>query len=272
MEKLSNHTGKTFYQVVTEAINYYLKYGWKSKNKLIEWNKKLKIAATKRFPKEDDVINNLKKIYKRLVIDGGALKNKPFEGPTKITLDKIKPKLRKELDKRIFASINLIKLNREQAIEKTLQRFNGWVTSIPPNGYFDEETRKNKHKIVKSVQEIDYVNRRLAIDQGHKLTANVKYLLATEGKAIALTWHSPWRRPGYDYREDHKERDEKIYLIRGSWADEKGYLNPINGYYDEITSVGEEVNCSCQAIYIYAPQKLPDEFLTEKGKIAFKRI
>lgn len=64
MEKLSNHTGKTFYQVVTEAINYYLKYGWKSKNKLIEWNKKLKIAATKRFPKEDDVINNLKKYIK----------------------------------------------------------------------------------------------------------------------------------------------------------------------------------------------------------------
>lgn len=76
---------------------------------------------------------------------------------------------------------------------------------------------------------------------------------------------------GYDYREDHKERDEKIYLIRGSWALEKGLIKPVNGYYDEITAVGEEVYCSCQAIYIYAPQKLPDEFLTEKGKREFER-
>lgn len=271
MPKKSRLDGKTFYQVVTEAINFYLENGWKTEKTLIDWNKKLRVAATKRFPKESEVTNHLKHIYKKLVLDGGAIKNSPIDGPSQITLNKLKPTLRKELDKRIFTSTNLIKLNRKQAIEKTLQRFNGWVTSAPLDGYFDISSKKEKQKVLKPVQELDYINRRLAIDQGHKLAANIKYSLAKQGNAVALVWHSPWRRSGYDYREDHKERDENIYLIRDSWADEKGYLKSVNGYYDEITSVGEEVNCSCQAVYIYAPQRLPEEYLTESGKRAFKR-
>ncbi|MFP1463127.1 hypothetical protein ACLB1E_23590 [Escherichia coli] len=54
-----------------------------------------------------------------------------------------------------------------------------------------------------------FISRRVAIDQGHKLASNVKYLLAVQSGAIALRWHSNWRRPGYKYRQDHKERDEK---------------------------------------------------------------
>lgn len=271
MPNKSYSTSKTFYQVVTEAINFYLKNGWKNEKTLIQWNKKLRVAATKQFPKESEVTNHLKHIYKKLVLDGGAIKNTPLDGPSQITLNKIKPTLRQELDKRLFASTNLIKLNREQAIEKTLQRFNGWVTSAPPDGYFNPQKKEEKARILKSVQDLDFENRRLAIDQGHKLVANIKDLLAREGNAIAYRWHSQWRRPGYNFREDHKERDEKIYLIRGSWADEKGYLNPVNGYYDEMTAVAEEPFCSCSVIAIYAPQRLPEEYLTERGKRAFKR-
>lgn len=271
MSKKNRSIGKTFYQIVTEAINFYLENGWKSEKKLIDWNKQLRVAATKKFPKEEQVTNHLKAIYTKAVIKEGIIKNSPPAGPSKVTLEKIKPSLKKELNKRIFASTNLIKFNQDQAVEKTLQRFNGWVTSAPPNGYFDVKKREEKQKIIQPIQDLDYINRRMAIDQGHKLAANIKQLLAEQGNAVAAKWHSPWRRSGYDYREDHKERDEKIYLLRNSWADEKGYLEPANGYYDEITSAGEEVNCSCQITYIYAPQRLPDEFLTESGKRAFKR-
>lgn len=272
MAKPTRRTGKTFFQIVTEAINYYLKHDWTSKEKLLEWNKKIRIAATRSFPKESQVTNHLKSIYTKAVTHEGLLKNTPVGGPTKITLEKIKPSLRKELDKRIFASANLIKLNREQAIEKTLQRFNGWVTSSPPDGYFDPKKRQEKARILKSVQDLDFESRRLAIDQGHKLAANIKDLLARKGNAVAYKWHSQWRRLDYNFREDHKERDEKIYIIRGSWADEKGYLNPVNGYYDEMTAVAEEPFCSCSVFAIYAPQKLPEEYLTEEGERAFKRI
>lgn len=148
----------------------------------------------------------------------------------KITVEKLKPEFRKELDRRIFASANLIKLNREQAIEKTIQRFQGWVTSIPPDGVSEIDRREVKSGFQKSVKDMDFISRRVAIDQGHKLASNVKYLLAVQSGAIALRWHSNWRRLGYKYRQDHKERDEKIYLLRNSWALEQGLIKPVYGF------------------------------------------
>lgn len=262
---------KTLYEVLTDAINYYVEKGWDSEKSLLSWSQKLRVAASRESPSNDVTRKHLTSIYSRLVIDGGALRDQPPDGPTKVTLDKIKPDLRKELDKRIFASANLIQLNREQAIERTVQRFQGWVTSIPPDGVSEVDKNEQKAAFRKSVTDLDYISRRVAIDQGHKLASNVKYLLSIQGGAIGFRWHSPWRRPGYNYREDHKQRDTLIYLVRDSWAVAQGLIKPVNGYYDEITAAGEEVFCSCQVFPIYAPQKLPDEFLTEKGKREFNR-
>jgi hypothetical protein len=263
---------KTLYEVLTDAVNYYVDNGWDSEESLLGWCKKLRIAASRQAPSDDVARNHLTAIYSRLVIHGGALRDQPADGPKKVTLDKLKPEFRQELNRRIFASANLIKLNREQAIERTVQRFQGWVTSIPPDGVSDIDKNARKSALRKSISDMDFISRRVAIDQGHKLASNVKYLLSVQGGAIALKWHSNWRRPGYDYREDHKERDEHIYLLRDSWALEQGLIKPVHGYYDEITAAGEEVYCSCQAFPIYAPQKLPDEFLTEKGKREFNRV
>ncbi|EPE4838406.1 hypothetical protein ACSIZT_003819 [Yersinia enterocolitica] len=263
---------RTLYEVLTDAVNYYINHGWDTEKSLLDWCRKLRVAASRETPDDDVARKHLTAIYSRLVIHGGALREQPSDGPKKVTLDKLKPEFRKELDKRIFASASLIKLNREQAIEKTLQRFQGWVTSIPPDGVSDVDRKARKAEFQKSIRDMDFISRRVAIDQGHKLASNVKYLLAVQSGAIAFRWHSNWRRPGYDYRVDHKDRDEVIYLLRSSWADEQGLIKPVNGYYDEITAAGEEVFCSCRVFPIYAPQKLPEEFLTEKGKREFNRV
>ncbi|WP_237929967.1 hypothetical protein [Buttiauxella sp. S19-1] len=263
---------KSLYEVLTDAVNYYVNNGWDSEKSLLSWTQKLRVAASRESPSSDVTRKHLTSIYSRLVIDGGALRDQPADGPTKVTLDKIKPSLRKELDKRIFASANLIQLNRDQAIDRTVQRFQGWVTSIPPEGVSEVDKNEQKAAFRKSVSDLDYISRRVAIDQGHKLASNVKYLLAIQGGAIAFRWHSNYRRPGYNFRIDHKERDTLIYLVRDSWAVAQGLIKPVHGYYDEITAAGEEVFCSCGAFPIYAPQKLPDEFLTEKGKREFNRV
>lgn len=262
---------QSLFEVLTAAINHYVESGWDSQKSLLGWSQRLRVAAQREAPSDDVARKHLTAIYRRLVIDGGALRDQPPGGPSKITLDKIRPDLRKELDRRIFASANLIKLNREQAIERTVQRFQGWVSSIPPDGVSETDKRARKAEIQKSVSDLDFISRRVAIDQGHKLASNVKYVISIQGGAIAFRWHSNWRRPGYQYRKDHKERDELTYLVRDSWAIEQGLIKPVNGFYDEITAAGEEVFCSCQAIPVYAPQQLPDEFLTEKGKREFNR-
>ena len=93
-------------------------------------------------------------------------------------------------------------------------------------------------------------------------------MVASEGGAIALIWRSHWRQAGYDYREDHKDRDSQVYAIRGSgnWALQQGLMRPgPPGYYEDITAVGEEIFCRCWAEYIYRLGSLPDDMLTKKG-------
>lgn len=45
-----------------------------------------------------------------------------------------------------------------------------------------------------------------------------------------------------------------------------------DGYYDEITSVGEEVYCRCAAQFLYALRDLPEAMLTIKGKDELERV
>lgn len=114
--------------------------------------------------------------------------------------------------------------------------------------------------MAKSLNQMTFIDRRCAIDQASKLQANIKNIVAVDAGAIALIWHSHWKQANYDYRPDHKELDGKIFLIRGSWADEKGLVK--GRYYDEIEPVGQAVYCRCFAQYIYKLDRLPEENLT----------
>ena len=96
--------------------------------------------------------------------------------------------------------------------------------------------------------------------------SNINEIVAVDNGAIAARWHSHWRQAGYNYRKDHKERDDNVYVIRGSWAHEKGYIKPIHGYTDEITSPGEEVFCRCNYVYLYHLRQVK-HLLTKKGEM-----
>jgi hypothetical protein len=104
------------------------------------------------------------------------------------------------------------------------------------------------------------------IDRGHKLVASEAAMEAMKNGAIAAEWHSHYRQPGYDYRLEHKERDGKIYAIRGNWAIERGLMNKGAGYTDEITAPAEEHLCRCYYTYLNNIRDLPEDMLTEKGK------
>lgn len=263
---------QTFYEVLTDAVNDLTENGYSSEEQLEGWLAKLRAAAyrslTPTYVLEAELRNLLTTTYKRLVEKGGIFRYHP--GVEKFTLAKVKPKLRAELDRRILASANLIKLNRTEAIETTLRRFSGWSTSIPPGGTEATKKVQTKTDIRKSLSQLSFVERRVAIDQGHKFVANLNDILAEDGGAIAAEWHSHWRQGNYNYRKDHKERDEKVYLIRGNWASQQGLVRASrDGYFDEITKPAEEVYCRCFATYIYSPRRLPRDMLTDRGAEKF---
>lgn len=260
---------ETFFQAITEAVREFQEQGFDSAERLAYWIDRIRRAADNSLTPlpvlERALRDGLSKIYKRLIEDGKIIQAHPEI--SRFTLDRVNLKLRAELDRRMMVSRNLIKLNREQMIEKTVQRFAGWASSVPVGGSDAIVVKETKEHIRQALTSMPFTERRLHIDQGHKFTAALNDILATEGGAIAMRWNSQWRRPGYHYRKDHKERDGKIYLFRNSWARDKGLVKPgPAGFYDDITKVGEEVYCSCFATYIYTMSRLPDDMLTAKGK------
>jgi hypothetical protein len=163
------------------------------------------------------VTRNLTKAYDLQVGRAGALKR--HQGISRFTLNYLEPKLRTELDRRILAQT--YPAQPQKAIDTTLSRFSGWASSIPSADSIaltgiQGTMRETAAHIQKAAEKVDYEARRVMIDQNHKLIANIDNVIATSNNAIAAIWHSHWRRPGYDFREDHKERDQLYYLIAGT--------------------------------------------------------
>ena len=270
-KKNPNHHGAkmNFQQVLTDAVDDFLTYGFDSQKRVDEWTKKIKDSALKSMGSEQTIQRqmekSLKSVYSRLITNKGLLKQNV--NISAFTIEKLKPKLRAELDRRIMASANLIKLNRQEAISNTIRRFQGWATSIPKGGSKAVPKQKSKTGIKKGIGRVSFLERRVIIDQTHKLTASINDIVALDSGAIAAKWRSHWKQPFYNYREDHKERDQKIYTIPDNWAIKKGLMKSGTvGYTTEITQPGEEVFCRCNYVYLYNLRQLPDDMLTKKGK------
>jgi len=265
----------TFYETVTAAIRDFATHGFDSADRLTKWQELLRKSAEQAgasSSRMEAMLNDaLKAIYRRLVERGGILQRHP--GVQRWTLAKFAPRLRAELDRRIMASSQLIRLNRQQAIEQTIRRFSGWASSVPAGGSKTTDKGEVKEDVRKALASLPFVERRVLIDQGHKFTASLNNILAVDGGAIAARWFSHWRQVNYDYRPDHKERDGQVYLVRNNWAQTRGLIKvgPA-GYTDQITQPGEEVFCRCSYTYIYNLRDMPDEMLTAKGREELERV
>lgn len=266
---------KALFNVLTAAVADFTANGYDSEERVAYWSARIRRAAEQDGASDAEVDrmarDHLGTAYRRLVDRGELLK--AHGGVSRFTLDNVRPQLRAELERRIRASANLIKLNRNDAIAKTLQRFQGWATSVPKGGSDATHKGETKVEIRKAMQQLPFASRRVLIDQGHKLVASVSEVVAQGGGAIALIWRSHWRQAGYNYRPDHKERDGKVYLMRGSWAAERGLVKSgAAGYYDAVTAVAVEPFCRCQAQYLYALRDLPEDMVTERGREELERV
>jgi hypothetical protein len=239
---------KQFNDTVKAAIDDVIEHGFDSAQRVADWIDKLRQAAeaamTSQAKMEQMLREALAAIYRRQVENAGIIKR--HEGVDRFTLQNVKPQLHAELTRRIMASADLIKLNRERAIAETLERFQGWATSIPKGGTDAASKPKIKKTMRKAMASLPFRERRVIIDQSQKFNASLAEIVAKDGGAIAGQWHSHFRQVGYDARPDHAARDGKIYLMRDSWAKRNGLVKPGKaGYADEITAPAEEIFCRC---------------------------
>lgn len=263
--------GPTFSEVLAAAIRDISVHGLDDLARLNEWLRRLRIAAVAYSPANEDIdtqiANALRSALDRAIAPT-RLEKMQF-GMKRFGINQIKPLLRDELDRRILASAQLIKLNRDRAIESTLQRFAGWATSIPAGGSDVVDKIAIRAEIAKPVRGTSFEVRRVEIDQGHKLVASINAVIAQQTGAIAAIWRSHGRHDkGYDARPEHLARDGKVYAIRDSWAMQQGLLNKGAGYTDEMTQPAEEPFCRCWYVYLHNLRNVPPDMLTARGRFA----
>lgn len=264
----------TYFEVLTAAVNDMATFGFDSLERVTYWQARLREAMEASLPspieQERQLREALAAVYVRMVDRGQIARFHPGVG--RFTLERLRPHLRAELDRRIMAAANLIRLNRAAAIDQTLRRFSGWSTSLPKGQIKTVAKREEKAALRKSLSSLPFETRRVLIDQGHKLTSSINAVVARDGGALAAVWHSHWRQAGYDYRPDHRERDGQVYLVRGCWANREGLVVPgAAGYSDEVTQPAEEPFCRCYFQYLYNLRQMPTDMLTKKGHAELER-
>lgn len=261
---------RPFNQVLAEAIAELSAAGYQSPEQIARWLLALRRSAEVMlgpdWMADRETRAQMDGIFARLIERGKVADYVP--GVTRFTLAMVRPQLRAELDRRIVAAVDLIKLNRAEAVEKTLRRFNGWATAIPPGGDETVNRREAKSTIGKSLAQYRFEKRRCETDQGHKLLANISEIVATDAGAIAGVWHSHGEHDrSYNARKEHLARADKLFLVRDSWAIAKGLVRRgSRPYMDEITRPGQEVSCRCWYTWVTSPRRLPDDVLTRAGQ------
>lgn len=236
-----------FSEVLAAAIADISTRGYVDETQLNLWLGRLRNAAERELGADwaidEDVRRGMTSLFDRFV-DGIKLPQRIEGGVGRFTKAQIKPRLYAELDRRILADADLIKLHKREAVERTLRRFSGFATSIQIGGDPTVDRQEVRQAIGMDVRNYKFVKRRCDTDQGHKLISNVAELVALDVGAIAGKWNDHGEADThYNARKEHMERSGKIYLIRGSWADKEGLLIPVNGYSDQITKPGQEVSC-----------------------------
>lgn len=258
----------TFRQLLAQAIADIAETGYISREAIDAWIIRLRNAAEREFGPEEyihrDMARALGAIFDRL--DRGKIADF-VPGVSRYKLAMIKPQLHAELDRRIMAATDLIKLRRGEAVDRTLARLLGWSTSIPPGGDETIDKHETRTHIGESIARFKFERRRVDIDQSQKLIANISDIVAKDAGAIAGIWHSHGEHDtSYDARKDHLARANKIYVVRDSWARHEGLVTKGAGYTDEITAPAQEPFCRCWYEWILSPRQLPDTLLTTRGQ------
>lgn len=264
-----------FYQVLSDAIADLTEHGFDSQQRLDEWMQRLDIAARASLVPRDvlerAIRDGLQRVFTRSTTTANLLK--VHKGISEFTLAAIKPKLRGELDRRILASASLIRLNREASVQRTLQRFAGWATSIAAGGSDVVDRKEEAAHVRRSIAGLPFEERRVVIDQGHKLSAAINEIVATDGGAIAALWKHVREGGGYQARPEHEQRDGEIFVVHGNWALRSGLMKLAGRRYtSEVEQPGELVFCRCNWLFIYNLRDLPTEMLTTKGRDELARV
>lgn len=219
----------------------------------------------------------LTKAYRQYTKNGFKVRNKGIRG---WRLTDLKPKLQKELKKRIYNSISSINLNTFSIINEMNRRFLGFISNEK------RSNAKDELKPMFNINKKDKATKRTITDQTLKMIGSFDRTIADHYKAIAFIWNGREDRkeagnptglypnvdPNSTVHGDHWARNNKLYFYKDTWAIKEGLINTksknfkLADFKDGMPS--EPINCRCWAYNLYDLQDIYErhkDLLTKKG-------
>lgn len=190
------------------------------------------------------------------------------------TLDKVKLALRPALDASILemaedAADQVGAEDREVIISAVLGRFASWLTVSQTTRRPAREGQVPVPLISASVEER---RRQVLLHTGIRFSGMLSRLEALDNGALAMQWQAGPHEE-YKYEPPHPGRNQQIYLVRGSWALERGLIQPGSAsYLDDMPAPGVEHYCQCHAQWLFGLRSLPDTYLTDFGRLELERV
>jgi hypothetical protein len=257
-----------FLTTLKDAIADILADGY-SEAAVTKWSHALGEAAEETMGSPEKrvaaVRANLNALYRR--VERGGLTS---EHSRRVDIVKLKPVLKALRDEAVGEAAARVIEHREDVIQRTIAKFVDWAESVPVGG--GRHSRKVAYRNIREpMVRLSTSERAVVVDTERDLRSQLSDAIADGSGAIAAIWHSRWRVPGYNYRKEHKARDENFYAIRGSWAMQDRLIRQGAGFTDGFERPGEWRHCRCHYEYVYDLGDLPDTMLTARGRARLRR-
>ena len=255
-----------FRKLLRDAVTHFSKRGFTSTGDVNDWMVRLNSAAESHLDSDRaraKVERALSGAFYRQLAPA-KLRTRKGKVDT-ISMARLEPKLRDELERRMFSAREAVEGAHREALERIHARFLGIATAgaSPTAAAISENVRS----IDKAARDAKARQRMTAIDQTNKLTRLMDEVVAKDAGSIGGIWDATWDIER-KHRPEHAARHGLFYVRRGSWADTEGLIKHPEGYMDEFDMPGVLINCRCEFRYVYGLDDAPPETLTAKGRKA----
>jgi hypothetical protein len=281
----ANDGNKRAIQSVGEILTNFLKSGPKSSNHLKEVKATILDIVLPLVTSSEEAITNYTKTCKDFLdkviqIRGiptttilGDAKNRYIVSSSGNHIARKFDILLPKIMERFNWCIENYKWQSKLYLDEQLSEFNdllwNFLKQVPIGGTKNKSTRSKIAELKKVFRHLTKWTQLFYTYKAMSLPAEIEYIFILEGGPLVAFWHYSQLDEQGEYKKsyNHKERDGRVYAVRGNWAIDKGLMKAEPyGYIDEISRPNQEIGCMCHLQWVYGIRSLPDDMVTEKGR------
>lgn len=187
--------------------------------------------------------------------------------------------LREQVQDRYRFCIENFQKQAEKCFDEEIVSFReevaGFLRFIPAKGTKDKVAKAMLADVKKSVKSLAKWNQLFYTYKAMSFPEEIEFLFTHQSDPIAAVWHFSSLDDQCDFRmeHDHRALSGTIYLVRDSWAMEKGYLDKDSApYIEDVVRPKQDIGCMCSLTWLYNLRDLPDRLLTDYGHKVLEQV